>query len=186
MARGRTMGPRMRVSSGSSHALRPFRCSVPATRLMPRSRIATISPSAPRALRARTRTRTLSPWSAPPSASGGTKTSSPLVPGAQARDEAEAARMHREQPFALRVACPVALAALGGTVARAEPEAGPRPRRQHALEAQAVEQALEAEVVDVRDPQPRGNLAHVHRALIRAEQIEDLGASRQARGHRGR
>ncbi len=81
IARGSTMGPRTRVSSGSSQALLPFRCSVPATRLMPRSTIAKTSPSAPRALRARMRTRTLSPWRAPPIASGGTKTSSPLVPG---------------------------------------------------------------------------------------------------------
>ncbi len=100
---------------------------------------------------------------------------------AQTGHEAEAPGVHREQPLALGVAGP---SALRRTLAVAEPEAGPRSRREHALEAQAVEQPLEAEVVDIRDPEPRGDLADVHGAFVRAEKIQDLGASRQARGHR--
>ena len=79
MARGRTMGPRTRLSSGSSQALLPLRLSVPATRFMPRSTTDTTSPSAPRAVRERTRTRTRSPCIAPPMDSGGMNTSSPAA-----------------------------------------------------------------------------------------------------------
>ena len=93
--------------------------------------------------------------------------------GAQAGHEAEAARMHRSSPSrsALR-----ATAALAVPIARREPEARARPRREHPLEAQAVEQPLQAEVVDVGDPESRGDLADVHRAFVRAEKIRGSSA----------
>ena len=133
-----------------------------------------------RALRASGRGRaTLSPCIAPPIASGGNEDVVARGVGRQARDEAEAARVHREQAVALGVA---------GTRRRrrAELEALPRPRRQDAFEAQVVEQPLESQVVDFGYVEARRDLAHMHRPWVGAEQVEHVVAGRAAGRHPGR
>jgi hypothetical protein len=75
-----TMGPRTRVSSGSIHTLLPRRHKTPAIRAFRRFVTDTISPSAPRLDLDTMRATTVSPWSAPPSPSAGTKMSS-AIPG---------------------------------------------------------------------------------------------------------
>jgi hypothetical protein len=76
LTRSSTIGPRIRLSSGSSQALLPRLCSVPAMRGLRRITICETAPSTPRCERAATFTSTVSPCSAPPSASGGRYTSS--------------------------------------------------------------------------------------------------------------
>ncbi len=85
----------------------------------------------------------------------------------EARDEPEAPRVHRQQPLALRPARPRGLGR--------QLEARAWPRRQHALEAQVVEQPLKPQVVYLRDIEPSGNLPSVQRPRVGAEQVEDLG-----------
>ena len=95
----------------------------------------------------------------------------------EARHEAEAPRVHREQALALLAA------RRGGALRQVKPLA--RPRRQHALEAQVVEQPLEAQVVGLGDLEAGGNFARMERARFVVEEVEDVGAGREARGHMG-
>jgi len=56
----------------------------------------------------------------------------------------------------------------------------------HALlvgDAQVIEQALQSEVVDVRDTQSPGDLTRVHRSGFGVEQLEDLRSSGEPYGH---
>jgi hypothetical protein len=67
-----TIGPRIRLSSGSSHALLPRRLRTPATRACRRRTTRRTSPSTPRRERDEVRTATVSPCIAPFIDSGGT------------------------------------------------------------------------------------------------------------------
>ena len=122
---GSGMGPRTRVSSGSSHALRPRRRKTPATRFTARLTTRTISPSTPRFPRARTCTTTLSPCIAPFIPSLETYTSSPVAPMLATKPK----------PRAFTVSVPSRSSASEPRPRRGEPSAAPScgaPRRAEA------------------------------------------------------
>jgi hypothetical protein len=79
--------------------------------------------------------------------------------------------VHRKQPLAFGPA--------GSCRGRAQPEALAGTSRQDTLETEIVEQALQPEVIDLRDAKPRRYLAKVYRARIAPEQIQYIGACRK-------
>jgi hypothetical protein len=92
------------------------------------------------------------------------------------RDEAEAARVHAEDPLELGAPSP-------GLLPR-QPEALARQRDDRAALGELLEQALQCGVVPRLDGQAAGDLVDVEGALERREQIEDgLAAERSGGRH---